>query len=177
MELRLHMRLSCALFEIRLILRDVMGSSARRASRQDLQGELRKKGLRATASRLAILQVLRTASSPVSHGEVADELSSFGWDRTTIYRNLLDLTRVGLARRLDLGDHIWRFEPATRVSAGPRSRFICTQCGSVRDLVGVRVAADKGADVPMAVRRQRAEVQLRGVCDRCSANDRETDAS
>jgi Fur family ferric uptake transcriptional regulator len=125
---------------------------------------------------LAVLQALRGAPSPVSHGEVADQLSSFGWDRTTIYRNLLDLTRVGLARRIDLGDHIWRFEPtgATNAPEGLRWRFVCTDCGDVQELGGLHLIVDQSARVPKAVRRKSAEMQVRGVCDTCTTTSTRT---
>ncbi len=140
-----------------------------RLDRADLQSELRRHGLRATASRLAVLETLRTADSPSSHGEVADVLASHGWDRTTIYRNLLDLTRVGLARRLDLGDHIWRFEPTGERAAdeGLIWRFVCSECGDVSLLRGVTLVVAEGAQIPASLREEHAELQVRAHCDAC----------
>src|SRR6185503_15858532 len=69
----------------------------------ELRGSVRAKGLRATPSRLAVLELLRSSDAPMSHGDVADRLASQAWDRATIYRNLTDLAEAGLVRRTDVG--------------------------------------------------------------------------
>src|SRR6476620_1139096 len=100
-----------------------------------LRTQVRAKGLRATPSRLAVLELLRVSDAPMSHGDVADRLASQAWDRATIYRNLTDLAEAGLARRTDVGDHVWRFEAVNadhEVAAHPH--FVCTECGSVECL-------------------------------------------
>src|SRR5436190_15542363 len=81
-----------------------------RISVDELRAAVRAKGLRATPSRLAVLEMLRASDAPMSHGDVADRLASHAWDRATIYRNLTDLAQAGLVRRTDVGDHVWRFE-------------------------------------------------------------------
>ena len=105
----------------------------------------------------------------MSHGDVADALSEHGWDRTTIYRNLLDLTRVGLARRLDIGDHVWRFEvPGPDAgTAGLHWRFVCIDCGQVQDLGGLHLSVDDDATIPASLRERHAELQVRALCDDC----------
>src|SRR5688572_31535064 len=75
-----------------------------------LREELHAAGLRATGPRLAVLRSLYAATGPVSHGDVAASLAGEGWDRATVYRNLMDLTEAGLLKRTDHGDHTWRFE-------------------------------------------------------------------
>ena len=67
---------------------------------------LRETGLRSTSCRLAVLQFLSTAVHPLSHNEVADELTPRGFDKSTIYRCLIELADVGISARLDLGDHV-----------------------------------------------------------------------
>src|SRR6204780_2529363 len=89
-----------------------------RQNLDQLRTAVRAKGLRATPSRLAVLEMLRASDSPMSHGDVADRLASQAWDRATIYRNLTDLAEVGLARRTDVGDHVWRFEAVSGAHAG-----------------------------------------------------------
>ena len=135
-----------------------------------LRRSLREAGLRATAPRLAMLRSLTAASGPVSHGEVASDLASEGWDRATVYRNLIALTTAGLLRRTDLGDHTWRFElqraePVGEATVHPH--FLCDACGDVVCLPGgaVQVVAARGP--PRAIQRRRYEVQIKGRCDRC----------
>ncbi len=135
-----------------------------------LRRSLRDAGLRATAPRLAVLRNLSAASGPVSHGEVATSLAGEGWDRATVYRNLIALTDAGLLRRTDLGDHTWRFELQRHEPPGEAAvhpHFLCDACGDVVCLPGgaVQVVAARGT--PRAIQRRKYEVQIKGRCDDC----------
>ncbi len=131
---------------------------------------LREAGLRTTRPRLRVLEQLGRASTPISHGELVEELEQQGMDRTTVYRNLLDLTDAGLVRRSDLGDHVWRFElkrgDAEREPEHPH--FTCTDCGTVECLPEVTVQVARGQRAPKSIVRRQVEVQLRGLCDDCA---------
>ena len=138
-------------------------------SLDELKSTIRKSGLRSTAPRIAVLRRLSVASTPISHGELVDALASDGMDRTTIYRNLVDLTEVGLVSRTDLGDHVWRFELRREGShAADHPHFVCVECGGVSCLPGtsVRITAPKGA--PRALERKAVKIQLSGLCDACA---------
>jgi Fur family ferric uptake transcriptional regulator len=131
---------------------------------------LRGKGLRATPSRLAVLSLLRSAGAPMSHGDVADRLAPATWDRATIYRNLTDLAVHGLARRLDVGDHVWRFEAVNDDhDATAHPHFICTECGTIECLpaVALDLRDVRRTRTPRALKQRQVEIQLRGVCDAC----------
>ncbi|HEY4240893.1 MAG TPA: transcriptional repressor [Kofleriaceae bacterium] len=127
---------------------------------------VRASGLRATPSRIAVLEVLRACDSPMSHGDVADRLAGQAWDRATIYRNLVDLADAGLVRRTDLGDHVWRFEAVTSDHDAQHPHFVCTECGTVECLPEIELA-DRRAKVPRAVKQRQVEVHVRGLCDAC----------
>jgi len=126
-------------------------------------------GLRKTGPRLAVLQVLELAKSPLSHADVADELDDETLDRATVYRNLMALTDAGLVRRTDLGDHVWRFELVREYTAHEMAHphFVCTDCGVVSCMPGVTVKIDGGGAASVA--RKGFEVQLRGVCGSCDS--------
>src|ERR1044072_4695625 len=111
---------------------DIM--ALRRDDLETLRAAVRDAGLRATPSRIAVLHLLRSAGSPVSHSEVVAKLASQPWAPATIYRNLTDLSDVGLARRTDLGDHVWRFEAITSHQAPAHPHFVCTECGTIECL-------------------------------------------
>jgi Fur family ferric uptake transcriptional regulator len=141
-------------------------------SLDELKTTIRKAGLRSTAPRIAVLRRLSVASTPVSHGELVDALASDGMDRTTIYRNLVDLTEVGLVTRTDLGDHVWRFELKRSKGNGDDARhphFTCSSCGAVSCLPEVTLKVKPGKGVPKALAKQQVEIQLRGTCDTCAA--------
>ena len=73
---------------------------------------LRRRHLRCTRPRCAVLSVLLAASHPLSHAEVTERLNERSMDRATVYRNLIVLSDASIVDRIDLGDHIWRFELA-----------------------------------------------------------------
>lgn len=104
---------------------------------------IREAGLRCTTARVAVLKHLDQSHGPLTHAEVSDALAHLGYDRATIYRNLTELTESGLAARVELGDHVWRFE--AKHSGGGHSgedhaHFLCTTCGEVSCLDDVEVA-------------------------------------
>ncbi|MBI5513444.1 MAG: transcriptional repressor [Deltaproteobacteria bacterium] len=141
------------------------------AAQEALRARIRAAGLRVTAPRVAVLQRMELARSPVSHGELSDALSP-AWDRATIYRNLMDLTESGLLRRTDLGDHIWRFELASVETLGheapQHAHFVCRTCGEVQCLPSESVQLQLSRTAPKSVRAQSVEIQLKGLCERCT---------
>ena len=137
---------------------------------------IRASGLRATPSRIAVLQVLQDAARPLSHADVADALDGSAWNRSTLWRNLTDLEEAGLVRRTELGDRVWRFEERGRgsdVATHAHPHFICTHCGTVSCLpdevvvLPSAVASAVAPSLPRSLRRRRVEVQIRGLCDTC----------
>jgi Fur family ferric uptake transcriptional regulator len=140
---------------------------ASRENLDELRMAVRAKGLRATPSRLAVLELLRSTDTPMSHGDVADRLATQAWDRATIYRNLTDLAEVGLVRRTDIGDHVWRFEALTdEHEAAAHPHFVCTECGIVECMPEIELAIRR-AKAPRAVKQRQVEVSVRGLCDAC----------
>lgn len=141
------------------------------ASKSELRDVIRAAGMRATASRIAVLDQLRNATRPISHAEIVGALEGEPWDRATLYRNLVDLTNAGLARKVELGDRVWRFEDSgsqERHDAALHPHFVCTVCGSVSCLPDAAVTGlDEGAQ--RARPKRPVEVQLRGVCDSCES--------
>jgi len=134
---------------------------------EELRGAIRGVGLRATHQRIAVLTILVADREPRSHNEIAERLVRKG-ERSTLYRNLTTLTRVGLLRRIELGDRVWRFEYAHRDDhARPQPQFLCTRCGSQKRLANVQLTADRLRS-PRSVKRGEIEIQIRGLCDACS---------
>lgn len=109
-----------------------------------IKASIRGAGLRCTAARLTVLQHLMRSHGPESHADVSDALADKGFDRATIYRNLTELTEAGLVSRVELGDHVWRFEIKRHGKKGAKGEdhphFLCTSCGEVSCLDDVNVA-------------------------------------
>jgi len=142
-----------------------------------IRGELNAAGLRATPARIGVLAKLRRLSGPVSHAELSDQLADEPWDRATVFRCLVAFVGAGLASRVDLGDHVWRFvAKAATAGAGDRTQpaaahahphLLCTSCGAVTCLPGAQLSIVRGARVPKSVRAANTDVQVRGLCDAC----------
>lgn len=145
---------------------------ARSTSLATIRTTIRTAGLRSTSPRVAVLQHMQTATTPLSHAEIFDALEDEGFDRATIYRNLIDLTKAGLLVRTDVGDHVWRFELRREGQRGHQiehPHFMCTDCGEVACLPGLSVRISPLPGIPRAVSTKGVEVQLKGRCDRCAA--------
>jgi Fur family ferric uptake transcriptional regulator len=142
---------------------------------------VRGAGLRCTAARLAVLEHMLTAPGPKTHAEVSAALDHRGFDRATIYRNLTELTEKKIVSRVELGDHVWRFEikrTGGRGAAGEdHPHFLCTTCGEISCLDDVRVAitpkprrrttASAGREARATRIHSVTEVLLKGRCDSC----------
>jgi Fur family ferric uptake transcriptional regulator len=129
-----------------------------------LRDVLRKAGLRSTGPRVAVLRWLERMGTPVSHPELFEALAQQGFDRATLYRNLVDLAE-------DLGDHVWRYE--LRSSEGhviEHPHFVCTDCGEVACLPGVdvKIVSSGSNETPRSVRSRKVAVQLSGRCNQCA---------
>lgn len=133
---------------------------------------LRASGLRSTAPRVAVLSYLHDSAGPNSHAELCEALAGEGFDRATIYRNLVDLAEVGIVSRTDLGDHVWRFELRKGARGAAHTdqhpHFVCIDCGEVSCLPGVSFRVHASAGAPRAVGKNKVAVQLKGLCDDCS---------
>jgi Fur family ferric uptake transcriptional regulator len=136
-------------------------------STEEARQLLRAAKLRCTSCRLAVLRFLSTAASPMSHTDVAEHLVPTGYDKSTIYRSLVEMAESGLLARLDLGDHAYRFElRATPHDAAEHPHFVCIDCGRISCLGEgtVRIAV---CDENTAAEHEITEVLLKGRCPAC----------
>jgi Fur family ferric uptake transcriptional regulator len=128
---------------------------------------LREAGLRATPARIAVLNLLAVLPTPATHQEISEHLQPLGVDRSTVFRSLNDLAGTGLARRMELGDHVWRYEPAESTGrsdqvTGTHPHLLCVDCGSITCLsdedIEVRLAESLGSI---------EDILLKGHCAGC----------
>lgn len=128
---------------------------------------IQEAGLRVTMARIATLEVLNTASMPLTHAEVNQALQGRGFDKATVFRNLNDLVSVGLVRRSELGDHVWRFELIARGehSDAHHPHFVCVDCGTVSCLHEIELTP-KSKSMSDQIGKV-TEILLRGHCHEC----------
>jgi Fur family transcriptional regulator, ferric uptake regulator len=144
-----------------------MGKSAKKLDLDSLREELRKAGLRATGPRVAVLRCLHAAPDAVSHSDLSTELAPEGWDRATVYRNLMDLTEAGLLKRIDHGDHTWRFSlRKNEADQYKQAFFVCDVSGEMTPLPQGSVTITVGRGAPKALKAGEYVVHVRGVGDK-----------
>ena len=130
---------------------------------------LRSVALRATAARVAVVKLLASEAVPLSHAEVVDRLTEFGFDQSTLFRCLNELADAGLLTRLDLGDQTRRFEfrDSSANSEFTHPHFMCVDCGELSCMndFTVQITPSRGP------RRDKlgtiTEIMLRGHCGNC----------
>lgn len=140
------------------------------ATLAEIRDEIRAAGMRSTAPRISVLERLRRAKAPLSHAEITQELVPLGFDRATIYRNLVDLAEAGLVARVELGDHVWRYElrgPTPRDGEGEHTHFVCNDCGTVSCLPRVSVSIRPAPGSRRSIVAEVSEVVLKGRCESC----------
>lgn len=143
-------------------------NSTAETSRLELEAAreaIRIAGLRATPARIATLLAVRNAVSPITHADLADQLAPTGYDKTTAFRNLNDLANVGLLRRSELGDHVYRFEAIVEHDENGHPHFLCVDCGTVTCLNDVQLTAGSRRNSEQV--GEVTEILLRGHCKDC----------
>ncbi len=97
---------------------------------------LREAGLKATPTRIALLEFLSKSSKPLAVPRIVKALRN-RLDHATVYRNLRALERERLVRRVD-----FRHDHAHFELGDPKDHhhFICLRCGETEDFTGCNVA-------------------------------------
>ncbi len=132
---------------------------------------IRKAGLRSTSARVAVLKVLESASQPQSHADLVAQMADTGFDQSTIFRSLVELSDAGLLTKIDVGDQIRRYELKTldathsTVDSEEHPHFVCVDCGRVTCLTNTPIALPKASSKKSPGRV--TEVLLRGHCRDC----------
>ncbi|MBX3452805.1 MAG: transcriptional repressor [Planctomycetaceae bacterium] len=143
----------------------VMEASA--PSDSQLRKTLHAMNLRGTKARVVILRAVFRRGSPVSQAEIASALGEFWVDLSTICRALNDMINVGLLRRVEVGDLVWRYELATdRRTISEHPHFYCHECGRVTCLFDFEETLLALRDELVNVGTVHSLV-LRGICDEC----------
>ena len=93
---------------------------------------LKDKGKSVTGVRSAILDILRSAASPLSPKQILGLITLKKPDLATIYRNLSLMESLSILQSVDLGEGFKRYEmnrPETH-----RHHIVCKKCGKIEDV-------------------------------------------
>jgi Fur family transcriptional regulator, ferric uptake regulator len=133
---------------------------------------LERDGYRLSSPRSAVVEALAALGCSVTAKEIADALRAREEDVgvASIYRTLELLDRLGLARRVDAGEGVARYEPIDP-SGQHHHHLVCDSCGDV--------TAFEDRDLERAIERLSGrmdyaigahDVTLRGECPTCRSN-------
>ncbi|MGH2720417.1 MAG: Fur family transcriptional regulator [Actinomycetota bacterium] len=124
---------------------------------------LRKRGMRVTPQRLAVLEAVQESHSHLSAEEVYEEVRrripsiSLG----TVYKALGELRDVGQVRALQIAGK-FRFDGGV----GPHSHLVCQRCHRVED-VGVDAEVTLPPEAQRGYELLGVEVSFWGICPGC----------
>lgn len=96
-------------------------------------GEMRRWRLRLTKTRLVLAEVFCRKHTPLSAPQILAELAkkSVEVNKTTVYRELERLERLGIVRGIRLEDRCRYYELASRAH---HHHLVCVQCEKVEDV-------------------------------------------
>lgn len=129
---------------------------------EEAVGKMRGGGYKATPQRVAVLEAL-AAEQHQSLGELRGRCPGVGL--VTMYRTLHLLGKLGIVRRLDLGDGS-RYE----LAEDHHHHMICESCGDVSEFEECPVDARSLGDMDFEVRSHSLEVY--GRCVDCAGGAR-----
>ncbi len=133
--------------------------------------ELRERGLRLTAQREMVLDVLHELDGHATADDIYQRVQrmSSAVDVSTVYRTLDLLQRFRLVSCVEAADGQRRYE-LQGAERDPHAHLICSQCGSV-------LRAEQSAIQPLIARLAEqhgfqvdlCQLAIPGLCSRCSA--------
>jgi len=85
-----------------------------------------------TGVRIVILDILKSANSPLSPKQILSLITLKKPDLATIYRNLLLMESLGLIASVDLGEGFKRYE--INRSESHRHHIVCRSCGKIENI-------------------------------------------
>lgn len=131
---------------------------------------IKRKGLRLTKTRRAVLELLVATHTPLSVLRILDELACRGLsvNKTTVYRELEQLEKIGMVRSLSLQDRKQYFEVATR---DHHHHFVCIECDEVEDVHFDE--SDLSRQEALFIQKKgfsvfRHSLEFFGLCKKCS---------
>ena len=134
---------------------------------QEIRTLLKDHHLRATSTRIAVLNVLVNIQRPLSHSEMVQELQDTHGDQATIYRTLIKFVNVGLIRVASNVNGMARYEVISEGNDPQHTHphFVCKQCGIVSCLPKITFVST--VDEQWKEILQASELQFLGRCPAC----------
>ncbi len=146
-----------------------MTAPSKGKSEIDARTMIRAAGLRATHARISVVEQLAVSAGPQTHADLVVANASGYSDASTWFRALNDLADVGIVRRMELGDHVWRYElvtPSSAIESG-HPHFLCLDCGQITCLAPIDFSPQLKSNRNLRRIGEITEVLLKGHCAEC----------
>ena len=143
---------------------------------EKLRNELKKRHLRITSQREAVLSVfLENKGEHLSADEVYEKLShkNSHISKATIYRTVDLLREMGFLAKVNFGDGMERYE-VREATAHQHHHLICTQCGQIYE-----IKEDLLEDLEKLIEERTGfkimdhQLNFYGICPKCQALNEE----
>jgi Fur family ferric uptake transcriptional regulator len=126
---------------------------------------LKNKGLKKTAQRVMLINLLQKTGISLTEGEIKSEMGDL-YDRITFYRTVQTLLDVNIIHRITVDNITVRYalNHSDGEHSGKHIHFFCRQCHSVTCLEDSSIPAYR---VPRGFQSEECEVLIKGLCDQC----------
>jgi Fur family transcriptional regulator, ferric uptake regulator len=146
------------------------GAADLKKTQLELEGRLRSAGLKATPTRVAILQVLSRGCGPLTVEQLHAQIKHTDCDLVTLYRALASFHKALLVRRCDLGDGPVRYEAHDR-DGQHHHHVVCMECRQVESIDMCLVHKFESALRKRGYSNVSHSLEFYGVCGKCSRLD------
>jgi Fur family peroxide stress response transcriptional regulator len=143
-----------------------MDTETKHARMRYFAAQCRSQGVRLTTQRRVILEAALDAGDHPTADRVFETVAtrSPGISRTTVYRALETLARMGVIHKAAIPGSVARYDPRVET----HHHLICERCDAVFDISDERLDALPVPDTTsLGFEVLDVSVQLRGVCRRC----------
>lgn len=143
-----------------------------RKSDEPFPSLLRRHGFKATPKRVALLEALRDAKSPLKTDDILEKLKRTPLDQATLYRALKELKEANIVRQIDFQHGHAHYELAGK---DDHHHLVCIRCKKVENFTGCGIEA-----VVKRIAKQskgfgeitQHSLELFGVCKECEKKKR-----
>lgn len=138
------------------------------AIRERLETFIRKKGLRRTPQRDAILDAAFASDEHFTAEELWDRVrkTNHRTSRATVYRTLSLLTEAGLLREIELGEDMKTYDP-NFLNKPAHNHLVCIDCGKVLEFEDEKIEhAHHEAATKLGFRPVRETLRIEACCEK-----------
>jgi len=127
---------------------------------------LQEYGLKQTAGRIALIELLLEDEKPLSHKEICLKLQPLRYDPVSVYRSLETFVAAGIVHRVEDDNRTWLFALCTcDGNSHCHPHFFCRRCGKCECLTGYQMPEIPGLTESHIIEEKRFYVK--GVCGSC----------